>query len=300
MNHRQIEAFRAIMLTGTTARAAQYMHTSQPAVSRLLAQLEVNLQMRLFERERSRLRATPEAKLWFAEIERAYAGLDHLQQYATQLRSGSGGSIAVACLPALGLGLMPRIIAALRKDFPDVLVRFEIGSSVQVRDQVARGQCDIGFAADEVELEGLTATPIVTTNAVVAMPVNHPLARQRRVKLSDLCDHPFIALSRRDTTRRQLDELLAVDGRTLRLACETPYSITVASLAKNGVGIGLVNPLALSELDARGAAFRPLDKKIRFRTLALQAASVPLSLPAQAFMAHARRILAAAAKEAGS
>ncbi|MFX7808594.1 LysR substrate-binding domain-containing protein, partial [Acinetobacter baumannii] len=74
----------------------------------------------------------------------------------------------MACLPALGLGLMPRIIAALRKDFPDVLVRFEIGSSVQVRDQVARGQCDIGFAADEVELEGLTATPIVTTNAVVA------------------------------------------------------------------------------------------------------------------------------------
>lgn len=61
-----------------------------------------------------------------------------------------------------------------------------------------------------------------------------------------------------------------------------------------------MNPLALSELDARGAAFRPLDKKIRFRTLALQAASVPLSLPAQAFMAHARRILAAAAKEAGS
>ena len=59
MNHRQIEAFRAIMLTGTTARAAQYMHTSQPAVSRLLAQLEASLQMRLFERERSRLRAMP-------------------------------------------------------------------------------------------------------------------------------------------------------------------------------------------------------------------------------------------------
>lgn len=279
------------MLTGTTARAAEHMHTSQPAISRLLGQLEASLQMRLFERERSRLKATPEAKLWFAELERSYTGMDHLRQYAKQLRYGSGGSITVACLPALGFGLMPKIIAAFRKDYPNILVRFEVGSSAQVRDQTARGQCDIGFAADEVNLEGMTATPIVTTDAVVAMPAGHPLAKKRRTKLEDLCDYPFIALSRSDTTRRQLDEWLAADGRTLRLACETPYSITVASLSKNGVGIGLVNPLALDELDGQGLTFRPLDRKITFRTLALQGASAPLSLPGQAFLMKAKHIL---------
>lgn len=199
----------------------------------------------------------------------------------------------VACLPALGFGLMPKIIAAFREEYPSVLVRFEVGSSAQVRDQIARGQCDIGFAADEVNLEGMTATPIVTTDAVVAMPAGHPLAKQRRVGLAALCDYPFIALSRSDTTRRQLDELLAADGRTLRLACETPYSITVASLSKNGVGIGLVNPLALDELDRQGVTFRPLDRKITFRTLALQVGSAPLSLPAQAFLIQAKQILGA-------
>lgn len=295
MNHRQIEAFRAIMLTGTTARAASYMHTSQPAVSRLLGQLEASLQMRLFERERSRLKATPEAKLWFAELERSYTGLEHLQQYAKQLRYGSGGSITVACLPALGFGLMPRIIAAFRQEYPDILVRFEIGSSAQVRDQIARGQCDIGFAADEVNLEGMTATPIVTTDAMVAMPAGHPLTKRRRTRLADLCDYPFIALSRSDTTRRQLDELLAADGRMLRLACETPYSITVASLAMNGIGIGLVNPLALHDLDGKDLTLRPLDRKITFRTLALQVGSSPLSLPAQTFLKQAKQILDSAA-----
>ena len=55
MNIRQLEAFRQIMLTGTTARAAEAMYTSQPAISRLLGQLEASLKMRLFEREKSRL-----------------------------------------------------------------------------------------------------------------------------------------------------------------------------------------------------------------------------------------------------
>ena len=292
MNYRQIEAFRAIMLTGTTAKAAKHMHTSQPAVSRLLAQLEAHLQMRLFERERSRLKATPEAKLWFAELERTYAGLEHLLHYAKQLRQGSGGSITIACLPALGFGPMPKIIAAFRKEFPDVLVRFEIGSSAHARELVARGQCDLGFAADEVDLEDLVATPVATRDALVAMPADNPLAKQRSVKLAQLCDYPFIALSRRDTARRQLDELLAADGRALRLACETPYSITVASLAGNGVGIGLVNPLALDGLEAHRLTLRPLEHKITFRTLALQASNSPLSRPAQAFLVKVKSVLA--------
>jgi len=291
MNYRQIEAFRAIMLTGTTAKAAQYMHTSQPAVSRLLAQLEASLQMRLFERDRSRLRATAEAKLWFAELERTYAGLEHLRQYAAQLRQGSGGSITIGCLPALGFGPMPKIIAAFRRDFSNVLVRFEIGSSAQVRDWVSRGQCDLGFAADEVELEGMVSTLVAVRDAWVAMPSNHPLAKQHDVRTEQLCDYPFIGLSRRDATRRQLDELLAANGRSLQLACETPYSITVASLARNGVGIGLVNPLALDELDTQDLALRPLKDKITFRTLGLQVSNLPLSLPAQAFLAAAKSIL---------
>ena len=186
---------------------------------------------------------------------------------------------------------MPKIIAAFRLKFPDVLVRFEVGSSLHVREQVARGLCDVGFAANEIELEDMTALPIATIDAVVAMPTTHPLTKCRRVKLADLCKHAFIALSRQDTTRRQLDELLAEEGRTLRLACETPYSITVASLAKNGVGIGLVNPLALEEVEQSGLTLRPFERKIIFRTLALHASNSPLSLPAQAFLAEAKRIL---------
>ena len=58
MKFRQIEAFRFIMLRGTTAAAAAEMHISQPAVSRLLADLEDHLGFRLFERKKGRLLPT--------------------------------------------------------------------------------------------------------------------------------------------------------------------------------------------------------------------------------------------------
>src|SRR5206468_723883 len=86
MNLRQIEAFRAVMHLGTTVQAAAFLHVSQPAVSRMIRQLEDATRLRLFKREKSRLRPTPEATALFREVERAFVGLDSLRRVAENLR----------------------------------------------------------------------------------------------------------------------------------------------------------------------------------------------------------------------
>ena len=62
LNFRQIEAFHAVMLAGTTTGAAQMLRTTQPSVSRLLAQAQQASGLKLFDMERGRLRPTREAK----------------------------------------------------------------------------------------------------------------------------------------------------------------------------------------------------------------------------------------------
>lgn len=292
MNIRQLEAFRQIMLTGTTARAAEAMYTSQPAVSRLLAQLESSLKMRLFEREKSRLRPTPEAKRLLVEVERAFTGMARIRERAEWIRSGAGGSLFVACLPALGFSLMPQIVARFRASFPDMAVRLEVHSSSEVRDRVANGRCDLGFAADEIDISGVVASPLAKRQALLALPKGHVLCKRKRVHLDQLVRHPFIVLSHSDTVRRQLDVLLGKKGLQLKIAAETGYSLSVASLVKRGVGIGLVNPLALSELDRHGLELRELDVAIPFRTLAIASAASPLSAPAERFLELTRDAVA--------
>lgn len=94
LNVRQLEAFRAMMLAGTTQGAAELVGLSQPAVSRLVDAFERSLAPRLFERTRNRLPPTPEAHLLFAEVERAFTGVERIREFAA--------------LPALAFGLMPR------------------------------------------------------------------------------------------------------------------------------------------------------------------------------------------------
>lgn len=288
MNARQIEAFRFIMITGTTARAAEAMHTSQPAISRLLAQLESSLRMRLFEREKSRLRPTPEAKRLLVEVDRAFTGMAQIRERAEWIRSGAGGSLFVACLPALGFGAMPQIVAEFRTAFPDMAVRLEVHSSSEVRDRVASGRCDLGFAADEIDTSGVTVQPVAERQALLALPIGHPLCRGKRIRIEQLTKHPFIALSQTDTVRRQLDGLLGKKGLKLQVAVETAYSLTVASLVKCGVGIGLVNPLALTEMDRAGLELRPIDQAIMFKTLAVSSLASSMSAPAERFLETVR------------
>ncbi|TWT13976.1 LysR substrate-binding domain-containing protein [Reyranella sp. CPCC 100927] len=280
MNPRQVEAFRAVMTCGTTARAAELIHTSQPAVSRLIGQLEATLRLRLFVRERARLHPTPEAKALFVETTRLYAGLDRLRERAAAMRGGQGVVLHVTAYPAMGYGLMPRMIARLRQEFPALTVSVDIVSSPEVRDRVMSGRSDIGFAAEEIDTHGLSTTVVQSSRAQLAVPVGHRLAGRRRVRIAELAGEPFIALAPVDVARRALTALMSKAGQELQVAIETPYSLNVATFVAEGAGIGLVNPLALASYQSPRIVLVNLTEEIRFNALALH--PVGVVLPAQA------------------
>ncbi|MBZ5793843.1 LysR family transcriptional regulator [Burkholderia contaminans] len=287
MNPRQLEAFRAVMTTGTTTRASDLMHTSQSAISRLVSQLEATLRLKLFDRDGARLRPTPEAKALLIEVDRMFAGMDVIRERATSLREGRSGILTIASLPALGYGPLPALITQLRCDMPDLLVRYEIYSSQEVRERVSSGQCDVGFAAELIDTHGLVARSIARRRAVLAVPADHVLGQQSRVSLFDLVDYPFIALSSRDTSRRQLDALLANRGEKLNVVIEVAYALTVASMVCHGAGIGVVDPLSVEMFDWHGVKFVEVDEPIWFNTLAIHNMSTPLSAPASKLLALA-------------
>jgi DNA-binding transcriptional LysR family regulator len=256
-------------------------------VSRLIGQLENRLRLRLFERESSRLRPTPEAKSLFVDVERLYSGLDLLEKKAQSLRDGRSGLVSVACLPAMAYGPMPKILSALREAMPELTVRFEIMSSAEVREQVASGRCDIGFAADEIDTHGIVARSIARRRARLAVPVGHPLAALQTVSVELMADYPYLGLSTTDTAQRALNARLAEVGRTLKVAIETPYTLTIASLISAGAGIGIVDPIALEAFDWPDLVLLHLKQEVYFNTLVLHNATAPLSGPAKRLIALA-------------
>src|SRR6185369_11596181 len=159
MNFRQIEAFRAVMLTGSMTEAAVSLGTSQPRISRLVAQLEAVTGFQLFIRGSARLQPTAEALAFYREVEHVFSGLTSLAQTAKNIKSFGTGHIRIACLPALALGFMPRVIKRFTDKHPDINISLQARSSSTVLEWTAAHQCDIGLAARGPEIKGVNSEP---------------------------------------------------------------------------------------------------------------------------------------------
>ncbi|WP_342363779.1 LysR substrate-binding domain-containing protein [Terrarubrum flagellatum] len=270
MNLRDIDIFHAIMTAGGAGSAAELLGISQPAVSRSLAHLERELGFKLFDRVKGRLVPTREGLLFHADVRASFVGLDRLKQRAAQIREVGAGTLNVASLSALGHGLVPRAIAAFALRHPNVRVGYEVRTSNVVRDLVASGRADIGLAADQIDTGGVLHTVFATPRAVCVMPARHRLASREIVRPVDLANEPLIALSPEDTVRQAMDRLLAEHRITPQIAVETPYGVTIAILASLGMGVGLVNPLAIADRATRGIVTRPFEPALHFRALLLR------------------------------
>jgi DNA-binding transcriptional LysR family regulator len=86
VNIRQLEAFRAVMIARSTTGAAELLDVSQPAVSRLIVQLEASLELTLFDRSSGRLAPTPEALLLHEEVERTVVSVDKIRELAREIK----------------------------------------------------------------------------------------------------------------------------------------------------------------------------------------------------------------------
>lgn len=270
MNLRDIDVFNAIMTSGGAGAAADLLDTSQPAVSRSLAKLEADLGFNLFERIRGRLVPTREGQLFHAEVRANLVGLDRLKLRAAQIKEVGAGTIRVASLSALGHGLVPRAITAFSRKHPRVRISYQVRTSNVVRDLVASGSFDVGLAADEIDTSGVLHSIFTTPRAVCVMPKNHRLASRSVITPADIEDEGFLALAPEDTVRLAMDRIFAEHGVHPRILVETPYGVTIAILAAQGLGLGLVNPFIIADRMIKGIAVRPFEPAVHFRALLLK------------------------------
>lgn len=290
MNLRQVEVFRAVMTTGTTARAAEVLRISQPAVSKAVAELERAIGFALFHRIKGRLQPTAEGQLLFREVEQTFSGLAQLRGAAARIRDYGSGELRIACLSALSTNVVPRALAAFMARHPMVAVTFQARMSSVVRDLVASGQFDLGLVADEIDKTGVEVRPFARYRVALALPEKHPLTARAVIRPEDLDGVPFIALAPEDTTRSEAEAALAKARSRPRVILETPYSTTICAMVAAGIGVGLVNPLTAEPYLGRGLTLRPFEPALHFRTLLILPPNRPPSRILQDFIGELDRV----------
>lgn len=263
MGLRHIEAFRAVMMTGSMTAAARRVHTSQPHVSRLIAQLEAITQFPLFDRNGSRLTPTQDGSRFFQEVEKTFIGLAGLESAAASIRSFSASRLSVAAMPRLAGGLLARIVAAFKTEYPDVMVSIHSGSASAVHNWISSGFCDTGLAMLSGEAPGIQVEPVMTMNCVAVLPKGHRLTKLKKLKPADFAGEPFISFPSSTPLRERIDAVFKAAKVERQTVAEASLGSSVCALVGAGLGVALINPLAAhEEYEANGVEVRPFTPAV--------------------------------------
>jgi DNA-binding transcriptional LysR family regulator len=283
MNFRQIEAFRAVVQTGTVTAAGEMLHISQPAVSRLLTDLEYRVGFVLFDRIRGRLRLTPEGRAFYREVERAFVGLGQIESAAREIAAHSTGKLRILAMPILSGGILPSVLAQMALAHSSLSIQLDTARAGSIAEQVASGGYDVGFATDPVhDAAAVEVQSLTSRRLLCAFRPEHPLAAREAVRLEELEALPLVLFSRGTKLRSQLDQAFAAQGLRLegRIAATTVES--VCRFVEEGCGSAVIHPLTHHIARRHGLAVTPLDADLSAEVVAItQVHSRPTRLTAE-------------------
>lgn len=265
MKFRQIEAFRYIMLRGTTAAAAAEMHVSQPAVSRLLSDLEYSLGFSLFDRRKGRLYPTQEATDFFRSVEESFLGLERLESVATKIRTRTPSEIKITSTSAIASTLLPLALQEHKKYFPDERVTIHTDAMSEMVMKLQTNSMDLAIGLELPQLVGIEREFIGNARFVFAARSDHPLAQKDVITAQDLSGESVLTIV--DSSPIYWSELggaLNAIKPFIKQSIMIDTSHTGYAMIAAGMAVGVLEPFAARVWQRNGVVIRPFEPAIYY------------------------------------
>lgn len=291
LNHRQLLSFRAVMVTGSMTGAGKILHLSQPAVTRLIKDLERELDLPLFTRTGVAVKPTQQALELFREVERYFNGVDRIVETARYLRNRRGGRLRIAAMSTLSSRTLPEAIHRFKQIEPELDFYIHSDTSHHIIDAVQRNEFDIGFGRVPTERTDIEHLPMPTSSAICLVPRHHRLAAKESISVTDLHQEQLISLGTSSLLRLQIEAALESAGIRGGTVIQTLFSNTVPSYVARGLGIGVTDIFSVLGADRMNIVMRRFTPELTFDFSAIYPRSEHSAL-ANAFARMMRSVIA--------
>jgi DNA-binding transcriptional LysR family regulator len=192
---RHVRYFIAVAECLNFSKAAQQLHIAQPPLSRQIRQLEEDLGVTLFSRNKRRVALTKEGQVFLEEARKLIVQAGHAMDAARHAQKGQSGTIRIGIPFRLG-GVISKAVLEHHKRFPALDVQCkDICSSLQ-NEALRKGEIDIGFFRPPIDHVHLDCELLLEEEFVVVLPRTHPLAKRRFLRAKDIADEPSIIFDR--------------------------------------------------------------------------------------------------------
>ncbi|WP_395319504.1 LysR family transcriptional regulator [Variovorax sp. UC74_104] len=246
---RQLRAFLAVYQLKKLSAAAQRLFVTQSAVSMLIRQLEEGLDTRLFDRTTRSLKATAAAEQMMATVERILRDVDSLSNDFRELAALERGRVTLAITPTLAALLLPDAMRAFNEQHPGVRVLVNDCAPDQFISRIIGEHVDFGIGTPERPGAEVEVQRLMRDHLAVVCREDHPLAKARVVRWSDLGGHPLITVRPGYGVRPLIDGTAAEAGVALDVVNEVSFLSTAIWMTAAGMGASIM-PSAFARAEA--------------------------------------------------
>lgn len=265
MEIRWMQTFIAVAEELHFGHAAERLHIAQPAVSQQIQNLEGDLGVQLFRRDKRSVSLTPAGEAFLEPCRDALQAIDTATLKARNSSDGATGLVRIGFSAWLTADYLTILTALLAEKFPGI--KYKIASS-QTSDDMQHGirdsLIDIGVVAGPLHDEKLGLMPIREERLGVVVPVGHPLAKKQEVSFSMLRNEPFILLppSPGFSVRNQVELGCRENGFIPQSVTEISDGLSVNLLNVNGAGLSFLGSGAQSFITS-AQRFKPLVDPVK-------------------------------------
>ena len=226
--------------------AAEALHTSQPGISKQIRQLEDELGVRVFVRQGKRLASlTPAGESVVATARRALREIGNLKRVGAEFKSEDQGTLAIATTHLQARYVLPPVLRDFVVRYPKVKLELHQGNPIQVAEQTARGDADLGIATEALAMNpDLVTLPCYRWNRCVLVPRDHPLAKNKPLTLAALARHPIITYDFTFTGRSQINAAFDSAGLVPNVVLTALDSDVIKTYVEMGLGVGIIAKMA--------------------------------------------------------
>ena len=263
LNLRQVEAFKAVIEFGTVSRAAEIMNISQPAMSKLIAHLEEDTGLRLFDRVKGRLAPTRRGMRLYEEVDRIFAGVRQVENAVDAIRRDEQSRLLIGVMPALSGSFIQQATSRFLASQPNVFCSVQSRSSQWIADGLVTRKLDVGLIIAPIDNPYIVAEPLMAHPVVCILPLDHPLTANSVITPRDLDGVPFVSFDPESHTSRRVAQVLEADGVAPNVVMVVNVSPTLCEFVAAGVGVSLVHPLIVGSLRDK-VAIRRFQPTVQF------------------------------------
>ena len=240
-------------------RAAERLHIEQSPLSRTIKELEDELGVLLFDRDRRGTRLTQAGEVFLQDVRRVFSTLELARENVKAVSSGYLGILRIAVPSGCIDPRLSTFLARCREEDPEVEIRLTEALLTDQLRGLRSGSFNLGFACTADVGDGIIAEPVWVDSVVVAVAARHPLLVHKQIPLEDLIRYPLVVAGPRlfGNCDCKLGQLLRDEAAKVNVEYVGSMDMMLTLVAA-GYGVGFANAARMRVLNRPDIVMRPL------------------------------------------